>query len=59
LGRDAHRLGEIVQPHFALSQHDIEIDDDGHGLDGEVLFLAKLARFIQDPSEEHDETTDE
>jgi hypothetical protein len=32
LRRDVHGLGQIVQPHFALRQNHVEIDDDGHKL---------------------------
>jgi hypothetical protein len=32
LRRDVHAVGQIVQPHFALREHHVEIDDDGHKL---------------------------
>jgi hypothetical protein len=32
LRRDVHGLGEIVQPHFALRENHVEIDDNGHKL---------------------------
>jgi hypothetical protein len=32
LRRDVHGVREIVQPHFALREHHVEIDDDGHKL---------------------------
>src|ERR1700722_1913482 len=32
LRRDVHGLGQIVQPHFALRENHIEIDDDRHKL---------------------------
>ncbi len=32
LRRDVHGLGQIVQPHFALRENHVEIDDDGHKL---------------------------
>ena len=31
LRRDVHGLGQIVQPHFALRENHVEINDDGHG----------------------------
>ena len=31
LRRDVHAVGQIVQPHFALRENHVEIDDDGHG----------------------------
>jgi len=31
LRRDVHGLSQIVQPHFALRENHVEIDDDGHG----------------------------
>src|ERR1017187_7577137 len=30
LRRDVHTVGQIVQPHFALGENYVEIDDDGH-----------------------------
>jgi hypothetical protein len=32
LRRDVHGGGQIVQPHFALRENHVEIDDDGHKL---------------------------
>ena len=32
LWRDVHAISQIVQPHFPLREHDVEIDDDGHRL---------------------------
>jgi hypothetical protein len=30
LGRDVHGGGQIVQPHFALRENHVQIDNDGH-----------------------------
>jgi hypothetical protein len=30
LRRDVHGLGQIIQPHFALRENHVQIDDDGH-----------------------------
>jgi len=32
LRRDVHAVGQIVQPHFALRENHVEIDDDRHKL---------------------------
>ena len=32
LRRDVHGGGQIVQPHFALRENHVQIDDDGHKL---------------------------
>jgi len=32
LRRDVHGGGQIVQPHFALGENHVQIDDDGHKL---------------------------
>jgi hypothetical protein len=32
LRRDVHGGGQIIQPHFALGENHVEIDDDGHKL---------------------------
>ena len=32
LRRDVHGGGQIVEPHFALRENHVEIDDDGHKL---------------------------
>ena len=37
LRRDADGVGEVVQPHFALREHYIEIDYDGHNLKPSIL----------------------
>jgi hypothetical protein len=29
---DVHAVGQVVQPHFALREHHVQIDDDGHKL---------------------------
>jgi len=51
LGCDVHRFSQIVEAHFALSENDVEIDDNGHGLDSQFLLFLKLPSFIHDPSE--------
>ena len=52
LGRDIHAVGQIVQPHFPLRQNDVEIDDDGHNLNGQFLFLLNFPPFVHDPGDE-------
>jgi hypothetical protein len=37
LRRDVHSLRQIVQPHFALGENHVEIDDDGHKLKRSIL----------------------
>jgi hypothetical protein len=32
LRRDVHAVGQVVQPHFALGENHVKIDDDGHKL---------------------------
>ncbi len=32
LRRDVHAVGQVIQPHFALRENHVEIDDDGHKL---------------------------
>jgi hypothetical protein len=36
---DVHAIGQIVQPHFALGENHVEIDDDGHKLKPSVPVL--------------------
>src|SRR5665647_1901740 len=52
---DAHVLAELGQAHLAPGQHDVEVDDDGHGSDRELVVLAKLERGGEQPLEQCDQ----
>jgi hypothetical protein len=53
LRRDVDGIRQIVQPHFPLRQHYVQIDDDRHKLNGQFLFLPDFSAFIHDPREEN------
>src|SRR5674476_804050 len=56
---DAHVLAELGQAHLAPGQHDVEVDDDGHGSDRELVVMAKLERGCEQPLEQRGQGEEE
>jgi hypothetical protein len=43
LRRDIHGGGQIVQPHLALRENHVQIDDDGHKLKRSIPVLPEFS----------------
>lgn len=49
---EAHTITELGQTHFAVREHDVEVDDDRHSSDRQLIVLAQLERGGEEPSEQ-------